>query len=58
EPVFETAYTKMPQDQRGDTEDQPNVNTTPIDDCFKKPNKPLTPDHAWNDGKSIDSRPL
>nr|GFA49484.1 hypothetical protein [Tanacetum cinerariifolium] len=24
---------------------------------LKKPNKPPTPHHAWNDGKSIDSRP-
>nr|GEX14131.1 hypothetical protein [Tanacetum cinerariifolium] len=57
EPMFETADTKMPQDQRGDTEDQPNVEATPMDDWFKKPNKPLTPDCAWNDGKYIDSRP-
>ncbi|GJR49627.1 hypothetical protein Tco_1400148 [Tanacetum coccineum] len=28
-----------------------------MDDWFKKPNKPLTPDRAWNDGKSIDSKP-
>nr|GEW84464.1 hypothetical protein [Tanacetum cinerariifolium] len=27
-----------------------------MDDWFKKPNKPLTPNRAWNDGKSIDSR--
>nr|GEU87337.1 hypothetical protein [Tanacetum cinerariifolium] len=33
EPVFETTYTKMPQDQGGDTEDQPNVETTPKSDC-------------------------
>ncbi|GJW83338.1 hypothetical protein Tco_0156483 [Tanacetum coccineum] len=57
EPVFETADTEMPQDQGGDTEDQSNVETTPMDDWFKKPNKPLNPDRAWNDGKSIDSRP-
>ncbi|GJS84296.1 hypothetical protein Tco_0750837 [Tanacetum coccineum] len=57
EPVFETADTEMPQDQGGDTEDQSNVDTTPMDDWFKKPNKPLNPDRAWNDGKSIDSRP-
>ncbi|GJZ23633.1 hypothetical protein Tco_0561092 [Tanacetum coccineum] len=57
EPVFETADTKMPQDQGGDNEDQPNVEETPMDDWFKKPNKPPTPDRAWNDGKSIDSRP-
>nr|GEY63951.1 hypothetical protein [Tanacetum cinerariifolium] len=28
-----------------------------MDDWFKKPNKPLTTDRTWNDGKSIDSRP-
>nr|GFA93815.1 hypothetical protein [Tanacetum cinerariifolium] len=54
ESVFEIADTKMPQDQGGNTKDQPNVEATPMDDWFKKPNKPLTPDHAWNDGNSID----
>nr|GEU69612.1 retrovirus-related Pol polyprotein from transposon TNT 1-94 [Tanacetum cinerariifolium] len=57
ESVFKTTNTEMPQDQGGDTEDQPNVETTPMDDWFKKPNKPLTLDHAWNDKKFIDSRP-
>ncbi|GKB45630.1 hypothetical protein Tco_0896383 [Tanacetum coccineum] len=47
----------MPQDQGGDTKDQPNVEATLMDDWFKKPKRPLTPDRAWNDGKSIDSRP-
>ncbi|GKB56001.1 hypothetical protein Tco_0912187 [Tanacetum coccineum] len=56
EPILETADTEMPQDQGGDTKDQPNVEATPMDNWFKKPNKPLTPDHPWNDGKSIDSR--
>ncbi|GJW21360.1 hypothetical protein Tco_0031982 [Tanacetum coccineum] len=56
EPVFETVDTEMPQDQGGDTEDQPNVETTPTEDWFKKPNKPSTHDRAWNDGKFIDSR--
>nr|GEZ65135.1 hypothetical protein [Tanacetum cinerariifolium] len=28
-----------------------------MDDLFKKPNKPSTPDHPWNDGNSMDSRP-
>nr|GEY32487.1 hypothetical protein [Tanacetum cinerariifolium] len=55
--VFKTADTEMPQDQGDDTEDQPNVETTPMDKWFKKLNKPLTLDHDWNDGKSIDSRP-
>ncbi|GJY33568.1 hypothetical protein Tco_0418037 [Tanacetum coccineum] len=33
EPLFETADIVMPQDQGGDTEDQPNIKTTPMDDC-------------------------
>nr|GEU64597.1 hypothetical protein [Tanacetum cinerariifolium] len=57
EPVFETADTENPQDQGGDTKDQPNVEATPMDDWFKKPNKPPTHDRAWNYEKSIDSRP-
>nr|GFB95465.1 hypothetical protein [Tanacetum cinerariifolium] len=32
EPVFETADTKMPQDQGGDMKDQPNVKTALMDD--------------------------
>nr|GEV24726.1 hypothetical protein [Tanacetum cinerariifolium] len=54
--MFETVDTEMPQDQEGDIEDQPNVEATLIDDWFKKPNKPMTPDLDWNDGKSIDFR--
>ncbi|GJV91367.1 hypothetical protein Tco_1539180 [Tanacetum coccineum] len=54
--VFETADIEMPQDQEGDTEDQPNVEATPMDDWFKKPNKPPTPNRPWNYRKSIDSR--
>ncbi|GKA19244.1 hypothetical protein Tco_0699159 [Tanacetum coccineum] len=49
EPVFETANTKMPQDQGGDsrnTEDQPNVEEASKHDWFKKPKRPLT--HAFN----------
>nr|GEV45049.1 hypothetical protein [Tanacetum cinerariifolium] len=49
EPVFETTNTKMPQDQRGDTKDQPNVEANLMDDWFKKTNKPLTPKRPWND---------
>ncbi|GJV47302.1 hypothetical protein Tco_1437514 [Tanacetum coccineum] len=33
EPVFETTDIGMPQDQGGDMKDQPNVETTPMDDC-------------------------
>nr|GEU47001.1 hypothetical protein [Tanacetum cinerariifolium] len=57
EPVFETVDTEMLQDQGGDTKDQPNVEATQMDDWFKKPNKPRSPNHPWNDRKSIDSRP-
>ncbi|GJU81542.1 hypothetical protein Tco_1283907 [Tanacetum coccineum] len=57
EPVFEIADTKMPQDQGGDTEDQPNVKATPMNDWFKKPDRPPTPDPDWNATKSFDSRP-
>nr|GEW96513.1 hypothetical protein [Tanacetum cinerariifolium] len=34
-----------------------NPKTTPMDDWFKKPNKPPPPDRTWNDGNPIDSRP-
>ncbi|GJT41322.1 retrovirus-related pol polyprotein from transposon TNT 1-94 [Tanacetum coccineum] len=57
EPVFETAGTKMPQDQGGDTEDQSNVEVTLMNDWFKKPERPSTPDPDWNATKSVDSRP-
>ncbi|GKE16801.1 hypothetical protein Tco_1424378 [Tanacetum coccineum] len=33
EPVFETADTEMPQDQGGDTKDQPNVEANLMNDC-------------------------
>nr|GEV90203.1 hypothetical protein [Tanacetum cinerariifolium] len=55
--LFETTDAEIPQDQRGDMKDQPNVEATVMDDWFKKPNKPLTPDYPWNDGKFIDSTP-
>ncbi|GJY66350.1 hypothetical protein Tco_0468588 [Tanacetum coccineum] len=60
EPVFETADTDIPQDQGdnlGNTEDQPNVEEASKHDWFKKPERPLTPDHDWNAGKQIDFRP-
>ncbi|GJY86459.1 hypothetical protein Tco_0500485, partial [Tanacetum coccineum] len=47
EPMFETADTEMPQDQRddmGNTDDQPNVEKASKNDWFKKPEKPPTPD--------------
>ncbi|GKA79558.1 hypothetical protein Tco_0786154 [Tanacetum coccineum] len=60
ESVFETADTKMPQNQGsdlGNTEDQPNVEATSKSDWFKKHERPLTLDPDWNTNKSIDFRP-
>ncbi|GKA24106.1 hypothetical protein Tco_0710139 [Tanacetum coccineum] len=57
EPVFETTDIKMPQDQGGDTDNQPNVEETPMNDWFKKPERPPTPNPDWNATKSVDSRP-
>ncbi|GJX55326.1 retrovirus-related pol polyprotein from transposon TNT 1-94 [Tanacetum coccineum] len=56
EPVFETAYIEMPQDQGGDTKEQPNVEATPRDDWFRKLKRPPTPDPEWSAIKSVDSR--
>ncbi|GJR68552.1 hypothetical protein Tco_0014617 [Tanacetum coccineum] len=58
EPVFEIADTKMPQDQGGNTKDQPNVEATPTDDWFKKPERPPTPDPDWNATKFLMSTPI
>nr|GEW52832.1 hypothetical protein [Tanacetum cinerariifolium] len=55
--VFQTANAKMSQDQGGDTEDQPNVKATIMDDWFKKSERPLTPNLDWNATKPVDSRP-
>ncbi|GKD24000.1 hypothetical protein Tco_1225703 [Tanacetum coccineum] len=60
EQVFETADTKMTQDQgddMGNTEDQPNFEEASKHDWFKKPENPPTPDRDWSDGKQIDFRP-
>ncbi|GJR66718.1 hypothetical protein Tco_0012783, partial [Tanacetum coccineum] len=60
EPVFEAADTEMQQDQGskfGHAVDKPNGEAAPKSDWFKKPNKPSTPDRAWNTTKSIDFRP-
>ncbi|GKC34339.1 hypothetical protein Tco_1046723, partial [Tanacetum coccineum] len=57
EPVFETADTKMLQDQgdnMGNTQDQPNVEEVSKNDWFKKPKRPPTPDYDWNVGKQIE----
>ncbi|GKF72229.1 hypothetical protein Tco_0208343, partial [Tanacetum coccineum] len=54
--IPETADTKTPQDQGGDTKEQPNVEATPRDDWFKKLERPPTPDPEWSATKSVDSR--
>ncbi|GKA26266.1 hypothetical protein Tco_0712375 [Tanacetum coccineum] len=56
EPVFETAYIETPQDQGGDTKEQPNVEATPRDDWFRKLKRPPTPNPEWSAIKSVDSR--
>ncbi|GJU78286.1 hypothetical protein Tco_1275356 [Tanacetum coccineum] len=58
-PVFEFADTEMPQNQGsdlGNTDDQPNVEAASKYDCFKKPERPPTPDSDWNANKSINFR--
>ncbi|GJU41295.1 hypothetical protein Tco_1194252 [Tanacetum coccineum] len=60
EPVFETADTKMPQDQGddlGNTKDQSNVEEASKNDWFKKPERSPTPDRDWNAGNQINFRP-
>ncbi|GJX48496.1 hypothetical protein Tco_0273686, partial [Tanacetum coccineum] len=39
------------------TDDQPDNEATPKYDWFQKPDKPPTPDHAWNKSKFVDFRP-
>ncbi|GJT34109.1 retrovirus-related pol polyprotein from transposon TNT 1-94 [Tanacetum coccineum] len=59
EPVFEAADIEMQQDQGsefGHTVDKPNGEAATKSGWFKKPNKPPTPDHAWNTTNSIDFR--
>ncbi|GJV43592.1 hypothetical protein Tco_1428128 [Tanacetum coccineum] len=58
--VFEAADTEMQYDQWnefGHLDDQPDDESAPSNDWFKKPEKPPTPDRPWNKGKAIDSRP-
>ncbi|GKC38882.1 hypothetical protein Tco_1051266, partial [Tanacetum coccineum] len=59
EPVFEAVDTETQQDQGSEfshTVDQPDVEAAPKNDWFKKPDKPPTPDRAWNTTKSIEFR--
>nr|GEU79747.1 putative reverse transcriptase domain-containing protein [Tanacetum cinerariifolium] len=56
---LKVADTKMHQDQgneSGHIDDQPDNEIAPTHDWFQKPDKPLTPDRAWNKSKSVDFR--
>ncbi|GKB37394.1 hypothetical protein Tco_0882336 [Tanacetum coccineum] len=57
--VFEAGYTQGPQnlrDDMGNTDEPPVVNVDPKD-WFKKPERPLTLDPKWNEGKTVDNKP-
>nr|GFA81185.1 hypothetical protein [Tanacetum cinerariifolium] len=56
---FEAADTEMQQDhgnKSGHIDDQPDK-AAPNHDWFQKPDKPSTPNRAWNKSKSIDFSP-
>ncbi|GJV02940.1 hypothetical protein Tco_1336509 [Tanacetum coccineum] len=60
EPEFEATNTEMQHDQgneSGHIEDQPDNEVAPKHDWFQKPDKPPTPNRAWNKLKSVDFRP-
>ncbi|GJV96582.1 hypothetical protein Tco_1548159 [Tanacetum coccineum] len=61
EPEFEAANTEMQQDQgnkSGHLDDQPNNEDAPKHDWFQTPDKPPTPDHAWNKSKYLIGTPI
>nr|GEY99991.1 hypothetical protein [Tanacetum cinerariifolium] len=43
--------------ESGHIDDQPNSEAAPKHDWFQKPDKPPTPDSAWNKSKTVDFRP-
>nr|GEW58926.1 hypothetical protein [Tanacetum cinerariifolium] len=43
--------------ESGHIDDQPNNKAASKHDWFQKPDKPPTPDRAWNESKSVDFRP-
>nr|GEV64401.1 hypothetical protein [Tanacetum cinerariifolium] len=43
--------------ESGHIDDQPDNEAAPKNDCFQKPDKPLTPNRAWNRSKFVDFRP-
>ncbi|GKC98220.1 hypothetical protein Tco_1168495, partial [Tanacetum coccineum] len=60
ETVFEAGDTQEPQNQgqdKGNTNDQPNVKAALKHDWFKKHERPPTPDPDWNARKTVEFRP-
>nr|GEU81349.1 hypothetical protein [Tanacetum cinerariifolium] len=60
ETIYKAKAAKMPQNQgddMGTTDEQPNVKAAAKKDWFKKPERPLTPDPEWNQGKSDKDEP-
>ncbi|GJZ39686.1 hypothetical protein Tco_0586249 [Tanacetum coccineum] len=57
--VFEAGDTQVPQDLREETgnTDEPPVVKVDLEDWFKKPERPPTPNPEWNEGKSIKNKP-
>ncbi|GJY54309.1 hypothetical protein Tco_0445973 [Tanacetum coccineum] len=58
--VFEAADTNMPLNQgddKGNTNEQLDVQAVTKDDWFKNPSRPLTLDPEWNTRKSVDDGP-
>nr|GFD10717.1 hypothetical protein [Tanacetum cinerariifolium] len=60
EPKFKAADTKMHQNQGNESshiDDQLDNEAAPKHDWFHKPDKPPTPDRAWDKLKFVDFRP-
>nr|GEV42232.1 hypothetical protein [Tanacetum cinerariifolium] len=60
EPEFEVVDTKIQRDQgneSGHIDEEPNTETAPKHDWFQIPDKPPTPNRAWNKSKFVDYRP-
>ncbi|GJS16042.1 hypothetical protein Tco_0410514 [Tanacetum coccineum] len=58
ETVFEATDTDFPfnqGDDMGNTDEQPDVETAPKADWFKKPQRAPTHNPEWNKGKSVDN---
>nr|GEV58783.1 DNA-directed DNA polymerase [Tanacetum cinerariifolium] len=60
ETVFEAGDTQGPPNLKEDTgnTDEPPVVSVDLKDWFKKPKRPPTPDLKWNEGKSVENKPI